>query len=518
MKKFEVGNIKSIFNNTIFQRGEEYFREDRILDIWYQNDQIISYIDGSEIYKVELEIDKHGLNYTSCSCPFSQNGEYDCKHIAAILCYVEKFEIPKLELSNIKRNDKQNTKVSGKLDQLIRNTEYEIKKIQNKYGFIDYHNGRYFVDLIYNLSDDISTLIKNDEYETALNLIKYCYKLISDTDMDGSNGEFQDSLSIINDAAKELFDNEVHYGLFENFALKMIENNELNDFSDSPLWAIISAVDNKEDAKHVIKTLEAIEAFNGIFVDLNMSVIDLTYRYIDQEKAIKLAYDNFNSGSVKEMLLGYLKKDRRIDEIIKILEEDVNNYIRKDMAYNRLLDAYDGYNLEKKKKQILPEVILNTGSINRYKELKKLCDIDEWEVLKKKIFENVEDNSRNILERICLEEGYTKELYSLIKNNPSLERLEYYQEGLMIHGEDLLNWYKPQIIENAKRANGRLWYKDLCKYIKKMGEIPNSEDFIYEMLEEMFIYYKSKKAFKEEIFKVLNKINKQRFEILISKK
>ena len=47
--------LKIILIPTILSRGKSYYRENRILDIWFQDDEIKTYIDGTEIYIVELK-------------------------------------------------------------------------------------------------------------------------------------------------------------------------------------------------------------------------------------------------------------------------------------------------------------------------------------------------------------------------------------------------------------------------------------------------------------------------------
>lgn len=50
-----------------------------------------------------------------------------------------------------------------------------------------------------------------------------------------------------------------------------------------------------------------------------------------------------------------------------------------------------------------------------------------------------------------------------------------------------------------------------------MKELDNSDDFIFDMLKEMYPNYRSKRAFKEEIMNVLSPKNKDRFYELIQK-
>ena len=49
-----------------------------------------------------------------------------------------------------------------------------------------------------------------------------------------------------------------------------------------------------------------------------------------------------------------------------------------------------------------------------------------------------------------------------------------------------------------------------------MKDFDNSDDFIFDMLKDMYPNYRSKRAFKEEIMNVLSDKNKQRFYELIN--
>ena len=63
MKKFLKNyDFEDNFDFTILSRGKSYYRENRILDIWCQDDGITAYIDGSEIYRVELRANDNELN------------------------------------------------------------------------------------------------------------------------------------------------------------------------------------------------------------------------------------------------------------------------------------------------------------------------------------------------------------------------------------------------------------------------------------------------------------------------
>ena len=411
-------DFEDYFDSLILSRGKKYYKENRILDIWCQDDLVTAYIDGSEIYRIELRIDDKKLNSFYCSCPYSEDGEYMCKHIAAVLYYLEENEIPELEIVN-KKEVKQE-KYESELSKIYDEMNYELRKISDRNGFVNYYNGRYYVDLISNVSDYIDDFIDNEEYNNAFELIKYTYKFIRNTFMDGSNGEFQDSLYLINESASKLLYNDEYFDSFLNYTKDIASNNTLDDFSDSPLHAFILYVHDKDSAIKVVKILNEIELSTyGIFVDQTLDKISLTYDYIYKNDAIKMCYENIEHYGVKELLIKYLKNADKIDEVIQILKNDIKNNVRKDIAYDKLLDVYDEYGKLEEKKKILPEVIIETNDFAKYRELKDMYSDSEWGSIKESIISKIKSNNRNILEDIYMEENENDKLFELIKKNPN---------------------------------------------------------------------------------------------------
>ena len=517
MKKFLRNyDYEDYFDPLILSRGKSYYKENRILDIWCQQDLVTAYIDGSEIYKVEIRANNKELNNFYCSCPYSEDGLYMCKHIAAVLYYLKENDVPELEISKNKQVKQEKNK--SKLSKIYEEMNYELRKISDRNDFVNYYNGRYFVDLIANVSDYIEDFINNEEYSSAFELIKYTYKFIKDTFMDGSNGEFQDSLYLINESASKLLHNDEYFDIFLDYTKDIVSTNALDDFSDSPLHAFILYVHDKDSAKKVVKILDEIELKTyGIFVSQTLDKISLTYDFIDKDDAIKMCYESIEHYGVKELLIKYLKNDNKIDEVIRLLKKDIKNHVRKDIAYNKLLAIYDEYGELEEKKKLLPKVIIETNSFARYKELKDMYNGSGWDSVKEKIISKIKPNNRDILEDIYMEENEDDKLFELLKKNPSMNRLAKYQDVLNDkYSEELLNFYKPQILEESERVADRKWYQELCYYIGKMKELKNSDDFIFNMLKEMYPNYKNKRAFKEEIMNVLSDTNKQRFYKLIN--
>ena len=58
MKRFlKSADFEEQFDMNILYRGRNYYMENRILDIWYQENNVYA-IDGSEIYRVINELER----------------------------------------------------------------------------------------------------------------------------------------------------------------------------------------------------------------------------------------------------------------------------------------------------------------------------------------------------------------------------------------------------------------------------------------------------------------------------
>ncbi len=515
MKKILNDNsFEGYFEPSILSRGERYYRENRIMDIWCQGDTVTAYIDGSEIYKVELTMEDNEILYGYCTCPYSADGEFMCKHMAATLYYLNENEVPELE--TMKPKIKESFKTEAELSKIYDMMKHELRQISDGYGFVNYYNGRKFVRLIDRVANYIDNFIDTKNYDDAFELIKYSYFFISKVFMDGSNGEYQETLYTISDVASKLLYNEDFFEIFSKWACEIYNAKSLEDFSDAPLYSLILFASDKITATKVINILDKLEFDYGIFVSVLVDKIELTYNFIDKKTAIKMCYDNIDNYHIKELLLKYLKKEKNIPEVIKILKDNIENNIGKYNAYNELLKVYEENNMLNERKELLIEVIIETSDLNRFKELKKMCSKKEWHQVKEEIITNIEPNN-NLLKDIYMEEKETDKLFDLLKQTSELFTLSKYQEGVKDkYSKELLKLYKPLIIENSKYVSDRNSYYGLCRYIKKMGELNNSEDFIFDVLDEMYPNYQNRPAFKEEIMEVLE--NKDKFKKLLESK
>ncbi|RDZ39577.1 hypothetical protein C5B91_19335 [Haloferax sp. Atlit-10N] len=75
-------NIRSLCTDAVFDRGENYFEEERIRDCTRVGDSITATVQGSRLYDLTLSLSESNFD-PSCSCPYDGPGV--CKHVVAVL-------------------------------------------------------------------------------------------------------------------------------------------------------------------------------------------------------------------------------------------------------------------------------------------------------------------------------------------------------------------------------------------------------------------------------------------------
>ena len=76
-------NIRRVYGETIFYRGQDYFDDDRVTSVIKFKNKLTGEVEGSDTYRTEVDL--NDLR-SECSCPYGIN----CKHgVAVLLKYME---------------------------------------------------------------------------------------------------------------------------------------------------------------------------------------------------------------------------------------------------------------------------------------------------------------------------------------------------------------------------------------------------------------------------------------------
>jgi uncharacterized Zn finger protein len=87
-----IRNLAS--NDTIYARGLQYYKENRIINATYSNSnrQYRLTVRGNYNYSVTIDEQEDGSFDYSCNCPSRLKDQGACKHVVAALLFVLKYQ------------------------------------------------------------------------------------------------------------------------------------------------------------------------------------------------------------------------------------------------------------------------------------------------------------------------------------------------------------------------------------------------------------------------------------------
>ncbi len=82
--------IKREFTRASWQRGQNYFRQERVGDVRLDNDLVVAKVQGTEdgAYDTAIQMARGTIFNSKCSCPAHRVYETHCKHVAALAIWV----------------------------------------------------------------------------------------------------------------------------------------------------------------------------------------------------------------------------------------------------------------------------------------------------------------------------------------------------------------------------------------------------------------------------------------------
>lgn len=83
--KLTQTRIRQFASDQSFERGQDYYEAGAVVSLVLRGEKLIAEVLGSsyEPYRVEVDVDAHGITSVFCSCPYDWGGW--CKHIVAVL-------------------------------------------------------------------------------------------------------------------------------------------------------------------------------------------------------------------------------------------------------------------------------------------------------------------------------------------------------------------------------------------------------------------------------------------------
>ena len=232
---------KNMFPPHIWQRGVDYYRDGRVLDLHCWNSEVTAQVEGSETYTVSVTFNKarDGITDYFCDCPYGEDGT-PCKHLAAVLCAVQdepkgpilevkgKYTVEALvgllsesqmrsllirfaegdsHIREVIQLTTTNELPQTQKDQWEADLEELTDSMSDRHGFIDYEDASEYCDaLVEYMNDRLPDLLFAGKTMDAFQLTWLTFRTGVEQDMDDSDGGLSVLASFCMDAWSQILE------------------------------------------------------------------------------------------------------------------------------------------------------------------------------------------------------------------------------------------------------------------------------------------------------------------------
>lgn len=563
-------DFKNYFSKKILDRGYDYYRDNAVEDMESSDNVINAVVTGSDDYEVEIVLSDSKIEDMYCSCPYASDGNY-CKHMAAVLYEWDEHKDDKKSDDNMddilfkpaytsekrmKKHEAVEKLITEASDDVIRSflseilTDNErlclrfyniINKQNNKAdlkgyfrqidaitdqylgrdNFINYHDADDYIieleDIIYN---DVRTMLDNENYLSAFEVLNYIFTVIGKVDIDDSGGGIGmlgdniyqlwcEILEKVNsDDKRKMFEwfiahtdgsvidyleEYVEHIIAEDFNEEEFEQRKLDFFRDM----IKKTEEEKSDWKRNYDVGKWAVRYLNMLIDLNYSDEQIASECIKYCK----------SSDVRKFYIDICMRKKDYSKVIEILDDG----IEADKESRGLVSEYS-----KKKKEIyliigdkiayidqLWQLVLEhaVGDMDVYNELKRQYTEDEWVKLREKVFAGLPKYTR--IEKYYNEEKLYDRLLECVLKSNGLYMLEQYENVLKdMYPEQLLSKYKKELEAMSRHSADRKHYSDIAAILRRMKKIMGGKRLAVQIIDEWRVKYKNRPAMMDELNKV----------------
>ena len=557
-------NFEELFEEKILKRGYSYYLDDSVHDVTKNGNCYEGLVYGTEIYEVQVEIDEEGnIEDMDCDCPYAE--ENNCKHMAALLYYIE--NDGKIESKKIIRNtdnfDKIVDRISeNEMKEFVLAKLYENSNFQNEFrshfvqyfektpkrvyerrisqsvyqaigrkGFIEYDETDRFSYPMYEYIQEAKNLIKHKEYQAPFWIASLILEELPDLPIDDSDGTTSyvesECIEVIEEILEKCKSENIINEIF-NWGIESIKNDTLGDYSDGiekilDEYFIEDKFINERlkiiDTKIIHTKIQELRKEKDHYSEYKLeslikTKIALLYQLGMDKEALETIKDNIYFVPIREMLIDKERENGNIDQVEKLLKEGMSIALKRGhcgtVTYyiEELLSTYEKQNNNEKYKNLVQETLFkySRASFKYYKKLKELYTKEQWENKRDSIIKELENDRKGYykddLRQIYIEEQYYDKLFKSIMTTPAFEIIVRYEKYLKKDFEkQLLKEYR-KIVDEKSRFTGKRNYEEVRKILQHMKTLKDSEKLVEKMIEEYKIKYANRRLMLEELDKI----------------
>ena len=539
---------KNKFSQETLWNGEYYYEYDEVDEVIKINNQYYGTVEyGSYNTFIKLTKKEDKITKMTCDC---KSKKKKCKHLAATLFYIENEDVPEktFKHNSLTKYPKLNDNVfekyldadiqdidSDRLREFLVNLLMDYDDLFKNYirAFKDFFSDKDVEIILKKLNSilklDIGVTEENDKFyekiydflenempfydnyeELSYQIYMKIYEKIVSTKFLFDSFNYSLILKEINQSILEnLKKDNPKYKKFVKEELNKLLNEYPENMFNSELLELITELSDKEDIdtniEILIKQLNNSESDSDTIEYLNQLVVLLEDNQYADEEIIRILEGLSENFYTIKILISYYTKNGKEDEAIAKLEE-----------YFKTLDLYDTErydtlielkNLQRKVKHLENYKFLIIKLINEYgyydeDDFEYLKNNDpNWDIIKKDII-TLYGHYRSNLINFYLYNDMKKEFEDEVLRYYDFKEIKEYEDILIKNCPDRLQEvYEEMIYELLKYAKSSK-YRKVAKILRQMKNIPNSNDNVERIIEELKKYYPKRKALIAELNKV----------------
>lgn len=541
------------FPERILLRGYHYYLSDSVKDLKIYNNRIESYVEGTEEYKVEIDINDDKIVSMECSCPYAQDGHL-CKHMAATLfeytqdeCIIDEDEYyddyehrdyydEEDEYSTYQKEDDTVLKLLEEETNIekLRFLALKVLKSDPSYNFM--YKDVLQAPLIEMSQtvyvDEAIKLIRDPNKEKELN--QYISKMIT---LYIEHNELEQGMAflqwLINTTASYT---NCSFTVILDETKKLLEKLNVNQ-KERMLTFLLDQVESRNEIMDII-----VENFNEltyvtIFVnEMNHWINNLNYgfsTFMKQRKEdfiksfLKQAYetglneeildmmiqDHQNLDCIKQWEIQRFIDNKDFTKARELLEKSYSNCQDKRTRKNYLVQYKELLINQKdpeKLKDVLRELLSIDHDIKTYRELKKLYTKDDFKEVRFELF--LEYNYDPFLLELYVEEKNWDSLFKNLSMQSDINLVQRYERSIPKELEpNIVQIYQEILEKKARSSANRNVYREWAKTMIHMLKFKSGNQVVKEMLEHWRFIYSSRRAMQEEleiVYDALRKVSK----------
>lgn len=559
-----LNEFEQIIDETILKRGLTYHKMGAVTNCTEVfSGGYEAKVSGTEEYTVYLKVSKNSIVEHLCDCPYDMGPV--CKHIVAVIFYLQQDQLELEVQTSLKpsRSKRKNTKsVAKQIQELLQVVSHEeLREFVQEVMAKDKQFKSKFIASFGHLSQEQSKGFYQKQIHAVVRSVKNRKGLgawsgakdialeteafLGNAELYFENNQFEEvfyiSTAILEEitAAIQFVDDSYGYlGYLISSSLellsKLVQTNLSDVLKEEMINYCISAfnkklfanwdwhldmlsiasdlIENEKQANILLKCLESIDTkFEQERAQL--LTLQILRRFKGEKETELFVNEHISNHSIRKDEILKAIDSENYDKAIKLAEDGIENDRKKRPGY--LLEWYDLLLVIAEARKDVPKIIEYArrqfidslyGTKDYYQILKENVDKEEWFAFLEELIKDIESNQRwtgsELLSRIYIEEQWWERLILLIRENVSLGSIEMFETYLVKdYSNELVELYQEAVASFLENNVGRKYYKEACRYMRRMKKLGGSET-VNKMITSFRVQYAQRSALMDELNRV----------------